>query len=93
MARNIDDQDYINYLTTRSQMHVRRYVRWKAAMMESIDDIMSDFEAQESLDVQMIMEKYGLVEKDIALMVRLGYVDRADAERFGLTQIEQEVPA
>lgn len=88
MQRQIDDQDYLNFLPT--DMHRRRYQRWKEEMLANIDDIIAEVEKE---GLQAVMERRYLSPKDIALLVRLNFVSEEQAERFGMKAIEETAPA
>ena len=87
MPRVIQDEDYMNFLPTKLQQ--RRYLRWKEKMLNNIDGIIA---ALESNTIDDVMQEWDLVPKDVALIVRLGFVTDEQANRFDLRRIEERVP-
>lgn len=87
MNRMIDDQDYIEYLP--SALYVKRYLRWREAMIQDIEDISTDLQTS---TIDEVMERRSLSPKDIALLVRLKYFTAEEVAAYDLLRIEKMVP-
>ena len=86
MARSVDDKDYIKFLPT--QLHIKRYLRWKEQMLLDIDGIVEELE---SFSIDDVMVKRNLTPKDIALLVRLHFVSDDEVDKYDLGRIESMV--
>lgn len=84
---DIKDEDYLNFLT--GDFYRSRYYKWKERMLSILDSLLRDLEVMTPEDA---IEKYRLLPKDIALLVRLNYVSPEDAERLDLVRIEKSLP-
>lgn len=87
MVRPIDDAGYIECLA--SPMYQQYYYRWKSRMLGQIEQIVR---ALEEKPVDEVMAAFKLTQRDIALLVRLGYFTGDEVDRFGLREIEAGVP-
>lgn len=86
MPRPIDDKDYLNFLAT--PLRQRRHLRWRERMNRDMDAIIDDMYRY---PIEEVMERWDLIPKDIALMVRLHIMTPEEVESFGLKAIEETV--
>lgn len=87
MNRQIDDSAYIETLPT---LYRRHHELWKKRMFKVIDAVAVELETNPP---EVVMEKFSLSKRDVALLVRLGFFTEEEAERFDLNRIEAQVRA
>lgn len=83
---NIQDTDYI---ATLPRLYRITYAKWRERMLRDIEEIVESFR---TCGVEQTMARFTLNFRDVALLVRLGYLTPQETEEFNLSPIEQSVP-